>query len=43
MPEVGRPAVGRIGYHIRAGPHDVTDYDWRQYLAFADSALQVRS
>jgi hypothetical protein len=36
MPGVGQPAHGTIAYHLRAGAHDLTDYDWRQYLAFAD-------
>ncbi|NQU23749.1 MAG: acetylxylan esterase [Candidatus Nealsonbacteria bacterium] len=36
MPEVQQPVVGTIGYHVRHGSHDVTDYDWQQYLGFAD-------
>jgi len=36
LPEVDQPVMGTIGYHIRSGKHDVTDYDWRCYLAFAD-------
>lgn len=36
MPEVGKPIAGTIGYHVRAGGHDVTDVDWAQYLDFAD-------
>ncbi|MBN2473634.1 MAG: acetylxylan esterase [Pirellulales bacterium] len=36
MPKIERPAVGTIGYHVRRGKHDVTDYDWQRYLDFAD-------
>ena len=36
MPAVDRPVHGTIGYHVRAGAHDLTEYDWRQYLDFAD-------
>jgi hypothetical protein len=36
MPAVDQPVGGTIGYHIRTGKHDVTDYDWEQYLNFAD-------
>jgi hypothetical protein len=40
MPEIHHPVGDRVRYHIRAGEHDVTDYDWEQYLDFADRFLK---
>ncbi len=39
MPAPSRPVMGAIGYHIRPGGHDVTDYDWERYLDFADMQI----
>ena len=36
MPAVQQPVTSTIGYHVRRGKHDVTDYDWQQYLDAAD-------
>jgi hypothetical protein len=38
-PGVREPAQGWLGYHLREGGHQVTAYDWEQYLAFADRHL----
>jgi hypothetical protein len=39
MPDIHEPITSRIGYHIRAGGHDVTDYDWDRYMDFADKHM----
>ncbi|MCX7012315.1 MAG: acetylxylan esterase [Candidatus Sumerlaeota bacterium] len=36
VPPVNHPVGDFIAYHLRTGKHDVTLYDWEQYLAFAD-------
>jgi len=41
-PPVGTSVQGGIGYHVRSGKHDVTDFDWEQYLKFADKHLKPR-
>jgi hypothetical protein len=35
MPGIHEPIMHTVGYHIRAGEHGITGYDWEQYLAFA--------
>jgi hypothetical protein len=41
MPPLDQASIGRIGYHVRSGGHDVTDFDWQQYLRFADLHLHT--
>ena len=40
MPPVEHPVMSRVGYHVRLGDHDVTDYDWGRYLDFADKHMR---
>jgi hypothetical protein len=35
MPPPSQPVMNDVGYHVRTGRRDVTEYDWDQYLAFA--------
>lgn len=39
MPALERPVTGTIGYHIRPGKHNLTEYDWQRYMDFADKHL----
>lgn len=41
-PPVNKSVGDFIGYHIRAGKHALTDYDWLKYLDFADRHLGRR-
>lgn len=42
MPSLQQPVGEVVRYHIRTGKHDVTDYDWQQYLLFADRHFRHR-
>ena len=35
MPDVNSPIQNTVAYHIRTGKHDVTEYDWEQYIKWA--------
>jgi hypothetical protein len=36
MPVIHQPTGNTIMYHVRAGKHAITLYDWQQYMQFAD-------
>ncbi|MBI5832749.1 MAG: acetylxylan esterase [Armatimonadetes bacterium] len=38
-PAPATPVGESIGYHLRIGKHDITEYDWDKYLAFAERHL----
>ncbi|MGM0575928.1 MAG: acetylxylan esterase [Myxococcota bacterium] len=42
MPETDHLVGGTVGYHVRAGGHDVTPADWEVFLDFADHHLRRR-
>ncbi len=39
-PPLNQSAGQSIGYHVRAGKHALTDFDWLKYLDFADKHLR---
>lgn len=40
QPAADRPVGDFVGYHLRSGKHELTNYDWEQYLNFADRHFQ---
>lgn len=40
LPPANQPVGNRVMYHLRTGKHDITLYDWQQYLQFASRELQ---
>lgn len=43
-PNVDQPRwVGKQAYHVRTGKHNITSYDWQQYLSFADLHMDGKS
>jgi hypothetical protein len=40
IPALNQPIYGQIGFHIRPGGHDVTNFDWIQFLNFSNLHLQ---
>ncbi len=40
MPVLGKRIGDRVGYHIREGKHDITRYDWEQFLSFSSRFLR---
>ena len=40
IPSVNQPVGELVRYHVRTGKHDITAYDWQQYLDFADRHLR---
>ena len=40
MPEVGKQLIQKpMGFHLREGKHDITLYDWLEFISFADVVL----
>ncbi len=40
QPDIHQPIHKDVGYHIRAGKHNVTDYDWKCYLDYCDKYMK---
>jgi len=42
MPKVNQAQMNQIAYHIRSGNHDVTGFDWDNYITFADMHFSMK-
>jgi hypothetical protein len=42
-PAPDKPVGHSVGYHLRTGPHAITEYDWKQFLDFANRHLKQPS
>lgn len=40
MPRTNMSLSGTLSYHVRSGGHDITPYDWQQFLTFADKFVK---
>jgi len=41
LPAPSHPmTLGQIGYHLRPGKHDLTEYDWECFMNFADKLMK---
>jgi hypothetical protein len=40
MPPADQPVGEWVRYHLRTGKHDITPYDWEQFIRFADSNVR---
>jgi hypothetical protein len=43
FPGLNSPVGQQVRYHIREGKHDMTDYDWGEYLKFVVETLHATS
>lgn len=42
FPAVNLPSFGSIGYHLREGEHGINNYDWTQFIAFANVHFNIK-
>lgn len=40
MPRTNKPILNVVAYHIRSGEHDVTEFDWEQYINWATKFIK---